>query len=173
MSGANVIKDVGDLSGHTWLRPPRAALRCSRWQGREGRVTDTRIDAWPKAKGAEARRPAEGAAWRAIDGRRGLAHARGCPRGRATDGTKPCASCKQVATTRMASREWEAAISSQKMSRRGRMLRKKEFWMQRILEYRIEMLLVQAQCRKTRLAPTAYADRDRCERIRVVPPSNR
>jgi hypothetical protein len=59
------------------------------------------------------------------------------------------------------------------MSRRGRMLRKKEFWMQRILEYRIEMLLVQAQCRKTRLAPTAYADRDRCERIRVVPPSNR
>ena len=114
MSGANVIKDVGDLSGHTWLRPPRAALRCSRWQGREGRVTDTRIDAWPKAKGAEARRPAEGAAWRAIDGRRGLAHARGCPRGRATDGTKPCASCKQVATTRMASREWEAAISSQR-----------------------------------------------------------
>ena len=34
---------------------------------------------------------------------------------------------------------------------------------------RIEML----QCRKTRLAPTAYADRDRCERIRAVPPSNR
>lgn len=34
---------------------------------------------------------------------------------------------------------------------------------------RLEML----RCRKTRLAPTAYADRDRCERIRVVPPSNR
>ena len=165
MSGANVIKDVGDLSGHTWLRPPRAALRCSRWQGREGRVTDTRIDAWPKAKGAEARRPAEGAAWRAIDGRRGLAHARGCPRGRATDGTKPCASCKQVATTRMASREWEAAISSQTVKDVSDVEKKKNFGCG------IEMLL--AQCRKTRLAPTAYADRDRCERIRVVPPSNR
>ena len=162
MSGANVIKDVGDLSGHTWLRPPRAALRCSRWQGRERRVIDTRIDAWPKAMGAEARRPAEGAAWRAIDGRRGLAHARGCPRGRATDGTKPCASCKQVATTRMASREWEAAITS------GDDLYSFSFSRTKKTVLR-EML----QCRKTRLAPTAYADRDRCERIRVVPPSNR
>ena len=59
-------------------------------------------------------------------------------------------------------------LFTRRWKKMSRMLRKK-----RILdgEYRIEMLF--AQCRKTRLAPTAYADRDRCERIRVVPPSNR
>ena len=149
MSGANVIKDVGDLSGHTWLRPPRAALRCSRWQGREGRVTDTRIDAWPKATGAVARRPAEGVAWRAIDGRRGLAHARDCPRGSATDGTKPCASCKQVATTRMASRgkEWEAILRYPSLSPRfPEKLRKKRM----VLLDHISLNML--QCRKSRLS---------------------